>query len=69
MSNKKTKEDFLEKVMYELSNRVRMKICQGHKQDKNILEIKMAFMKNNCNVFLLLPLIQWKNEMMGEKRG
>lgn len=45
-----------------------MGVCQGHKMDKNIPEIKKAFVKNNCGVFLSFSLIQWKNERVGEKR-
>ena len=45
-----------------------MGVCQGHKMDKNIPEIKSAFVKNNCGVFLTFSFSQWKNDRVGEKR-
>ena len=45
-----------------------MGVCQGHKMDKNIPEIKSAFVKNNRGVFLTFSFSQWKNDGVGEKR-
>ena len=36
--------------------------------DKNIPEIKSAFVKNNRGVFLTFSFSQWKNDRVGEKR-
>ena len=43
-------------------------VYQGHKTDKNFPEIKSAFLKNTCGVFLTFSFSQCKNDRVGEKR-